>query len=441
MNEQHSTQRVASPTLHATILCSISLFVAVLIASCLFRIEIVAKGIGKVVPLGRVQIVQPEFNGQISEIHVRDGVRVASGEVLIELDDTDARSALNTLSAEQVRLEHESARISTVLASLDQPDRLQDDAIIQRVRAFQERKTQASTNFFNEQIQLLQAELFELRDALQQVEAQVQANEKSKDVTRAGVARIDTALSTQEERLETAKGLLERGTTSRSAYLDVLDAYNRLAKEREVLFRELEQKTSVDATFLSERSSIISSARSRLLARRAELEARNSVLNEELITSRRRLQNTQLLAPISGIVDQLSVYTIGGIVESGQELLRIVPEDQDFEVEAIFPNIDIGFLSSGQPANVKLDAFPSERFGVLPGSVTNVSADAIEMAENEFGFTVRVRPERQSVDEKGEHRIQPGMTAVVDVITGERRLISYFFAPIVKTLENSLGER
>ncbi len=303
-------------------------------------------------------------------------------------------------------------------------------------------ETQVSLNFFSEQSALLGAELTELRDALTQVDARAQANQKSKDVTLAGIARIEAALETQQERLETARSLLEKGAASRSRYLDVLDGFNRLEKEREVLLRELDQKTALDASYLAERSGIVSSLRSRLQSRRAELEARASVLAEELVTSQRQLANTKLLAPTTGIVDQLSVFTIGGIVDGGQELLRIVPEDQEFEVEAIFPNTDVGFLEAGQKANIKLDAYPSERFGVLRGIVSNVSADAIEVDSNVFGFVVRVKPETLKLETiSSSYAIQPGMTSTVDVITGDRRVISYFFAPIVKVVQESLGER
>lgn len=442
MTRHSPSQNVGSPTLHATIVFTISVFVAVLTMSYVFKVEIVAKGIGKVIPLGRVQIVQPEFGGQLQAIHVRDGMRVAKGDIVIELDPTNAQSALNTLEAEKARLEIERLRIETVLTVLLSPGKLDTLEIETRVARFDEHAPQAASNFFLEQSALLSAELTELRDALTQVDARIQANEKSKDVTSAGIARIEAALETQQERLDTARSLLEKGTASRASYLDVLDGYNRLEKEREVLLRELDQRTALDASYLAERSGMVSSLRSRLQSRRAELEAIASVLAEELVTSQRRLANTRLQAPTTGIVDQLSVFTIGGIVDGGQELLRIVPEDQEFEIEAIFPNADVGFLEVGQKANIKLDAYPSERFGVLRGVVSNVSADAIEVENNVFGFVIRVKPETLKLETiSSSYAIQPGMTSTVDVITGDRRLISYFFAPIVKVVQESLGER
>lgn len=442
MTRDPAPRAVGSPTLHATILFTLSVFVAILIMSFVLKVEIVAKGTGKVVPLGRVQVVQPEFGGQLRAIHVRDGMRVSQGDTVIELDPTQAQSELNTLKAERERLEIERQRIETVLAALSAGEGLEEMDIASHVARFTDHAPQSRSRFFEEQKALLQAELTELQDALAQVDTRILANEKSKEVTLAGIGRIDAALETQEERLETVQSLLDKGTASRANYLDVLDGFNRLENEREVFLRELDQKAALDASYLAERAGIVSALRSSLQTRRAELEARAAVLSEELVISQRQLANTRLIAPATGVIDQLSVFTIGGIVEGGEELLRIVPEEQAFEVEAIFPNIDVGFLEVGQDANIKLDAYPAERFGALHGVVSNVSADSIEVETNTFGFVVRVRPETSELETPGgSYTVQPGMTSVVDVITGERRLISYFFAPIVKVVQDSLGER
>lgn len=442
MTHTSAPNNIASPTLHASIIFTISVFIAIILMSYLFKVEIVAKGIGKVVPLGRVQVVQPEFGGQIRAIHIRDGIRVTEGEVVIELDPTNSQATLNTLEAEKERLNIERLRIELIISVLPHPDSLGDVIISQKMVEFTEFETESQVGFFNEQRALLSAELLELRDAVAQVDARIQSNEKSKAVTQAGIERIDAALTTQQERLDTSQSLLDKGTVSRANYLDVLDDFNRLAKEREIFARELDQKATLDIAYLAERSGIVSALRSSLQARRAELEARNSVLAEELVTSQRRVNNTKLIAPVSGIVDQLSVFTIGGIIEEGQELMRVVPENQEFEIEAIFPNTDVGFLEVGQRVNIKLDAYPSERFGALRGTVSNVSADAIELDDNVFGFIIRIRPETAQLETAtNSYAIQPGMTAIVDVITGDRRIISYFFAPIVKVVQESLGER
>jgi hemolysin D len=373
---------------------------------------------------------------------VRNGTEVSYGQLLVELDATNNQAEVNTLEAEQARLIVENDRIETVVKLLPEAKTISHTMIDEAVARFADEHPAIDSGFHEQQLRLLSAELTELSDTLAQIDARVEANRRSEDVTRAGISRVDSAIETQQERLDVTKALLEKGTTSRSSYLDVLDGFNRLEKDREVYQRELEQKTAQEAAYRNEKSSVISALRSRLLTRKTELEARLFEIDEQLVASQRQLKNTKLLSPVDGVIDQLSIYTIGGVVEAGQELMRVVPKNQEFEIEAIFPNTDVGFLAAGQKANIKLDAFPSERFGALAGTISNVSADAVEISDNVFGFVIRIKPEASFLQTPAnQYPLQPGMTSVVDAITGERRIISYFFAPLVKVVQESLGER
>ena len=442
MRRSRLKERVASPTLHATAIFSMAVFVAIIVMAYVLRVEIVAKGIGKIVPLSRVQIVQSEFPGQISDILVRNGDHVQKGDVVIRLDATEIQTDVNRLEAEVSRLNVESARIAVLMSVVGEVSGIRSTGLSEILGQFRQRVESNESSFVREQARLLQAEFEELSDALRRIDGRRQANVGSKDVVRAMITRIDEATKTQKERLDTTQSLLDRGTASRAAYLDVLDAYTNLLAERNIHIQELQQKDILDATFETEERSLLSAARSRMLLRQTEINARLFELEQVLVATNRRLANTQLTAPTTGTVDKLDVFTIGGIVDAGQELLHIVPNENRFEVEAIFSNSDIGFLELGQKANIKLDAFPAERFGSVRGAITNVSADAIETGENQFGFVVRVLPDEPFLSTPTvRYQLQAGMTSQVDVITGDRRIISYFFAPILRTIQESLGER
>ena len=220
------------------------------------------------------------------------------------------------------------------------------------------------------------------------------------------------------------------------------ESFIALEKEREVYLRELDQKRSQETSLLAEQRSIITAQRNRLLQRRSEIEARLATLEEQLRTAERRVIAAQLTAPMDGVVDQLDVYTIGAIARSGEQLLRVVPEDQEVEIEAIFTNNDIGFVEIGQQANINLDAYPSERFGFVTGVVSDVAADSTEAVEGVWAFEVRITPEGNKLTNGSEQfTLRPGMTAAVGITTDSRRLISYFFAPIIDTISSALCER
>lgn len=442
MTLQNETRQIVSPTLHATIFFSVFIFWSIVAASFFFKVEIVSTGTGKVVPIGRVQLVQPEFGGQIKAIHVRDGKLVQKGDILVELDGTRSQATVNALQAERDRLQVELFRIRMVLETTLIRNSINQEYVSKQSERFSNFLLSKQTPYHEGQVALLEAELTELRDRLDLLAAEMEANERSMQVTSASIEGVETVIETQRERLENIQTLMNKGTASRANYLDVLDAFNRLVKEREILLRELGQKDAQATALVAERAAFISTVRSDFQTIRTNIESRNEDLMQELVAAKRQLASTQLIAPVTGVIDQLTIYTIGGVVSPGQDLMRVVPENQKFEIEAVFSNVEVGFLNAGQEANIKFDAYPSERFGFLRGRVSSISADAIDLGKEEFGFIVRIQPEETYLGTSdNSYSIQSGMTSSIDVITGNRRIISYFFAPIVKVVQSSLGER
>jgi hemolysin D len=441
MTDILQSERVASPTLHATILFSIAVFIAVLVMSFIFKVEVVARGQGRVIPISRVQVVQPEFPGRIAAIHVRNGMTVEKGDVLIEFDPTEATAELGKVQAEQERLKIEAARIVAMVTALGNgPDA---SGFLERGRqSFVLPEELLSHPFAIEQRLLLDAELEDFLASIAQIRTREEANRKSEAVSSADIDRLAAAMEIQAERLRIAEQLRQQGTTSRSAFLDVQQAFTELERQRDVYVAELDQKAAERAALDSERRRTVADLRNTLLERKTQIEARLATLSEEARTASRRVNAAKLIAPTSGIVDRLAVFTIGGVAEAGAELLRVVPSNIAVEIEGTFSNQDIGFMAEGQQANIRLDAYPSERFGFLKGSVTDIAADSAEVENKQWSYIVRIAPD-QAYLTVGEDRfsLRPGMTATIDVTTDDRRIISYFFAPIVRTIEDAMGER
>lgn len=195
----------------------------------------------------------------------------------------------------------------------------------------------ADSSYAREQRDLLAAEIEDLSSALAQFKARDEANLRAEAVTRASIDRTDAALEIQADRLSTAEQLLGQGTTSRAAFLDVQQAFTDLEKEREVNLRELDRRAADRAALATERRRLLTDQRSRHLERRSIIEARVATLREEIRALQRRVDAATLRAPVAGIVDQLSVFTIGGVAQTGEELLRIVPTNVEIEIEGYFP--------------------------------------------------------------------------------------------------------
>lgn len=431
--------RVSSPTLHLTVLVTMSVFVAMVTAAYILRIEVIASGTGRIVPEGQVQIVQPEFSGRIAEILVQNGSEVQQGDPLIRLDPTDAKAEQATLHAERERLVIERARLQAMLRALDDTGAGFHDRAL---AAFTVPEQLNDHPFASEQRSLLAAEARDILAALDEINARDTSNRRSEVVTEAEIARIDAAIKIQTERLETAQQLLARGSASRARFLDEQQEYLDLESERTMALRELEFKEAQRSVFASERTGIVAGMRRAMLVRQSEIDSRLAELEEQARIAARRVRAAELVAPATGIVDQSTIHTIGGIAAAGSELLRIVPTAADLVVEGTFTNQDIGFMQVGQMANVRLDAYPSERFGMMKGTVTHISADSIEQPDETWGFQVRITLNNDHLT-VGPNRypLRPGMTTVIDVTTDHRRIISYFFAPVMRTLQDALGER
>lgn len=437
-----SAPRVASPTLRATALFTAGVFVTILVAACILRVEITASGSARIIPVERVQLIQPEFPGAISAIAVRNGSHVRKGQVLIAFDATAPLVERDLIDGEERRLRIEAARLESLTTALagagPEDDRLPatqfsdiaaaDDDDARALRAEQKR--------------LLAAERDDIAARLKRASARMAANEKTASIVRGNVSRSEATLAIETERLAAAQKLMETGASSRGAYLQILKSFTELQNGRDVLLRELDEKIALGAVLQAERAGILTTARNEALRRLSEISTRLAALDQQRRAVEQRLEAATLRAPVDGIVEQLAVFTIGGVAQAGQDLLRIVPDGGMLEIEAVFPNRDSGFLAAEQKVRVKLDAFPSERFGTVSARIVDISADAVETEPGRWGFIARLSPETAYLDSpSGRFPLRPGMTASADAITGERTLISYFIAPIIAQFGASLGER
>lgn len=354
------------------------------------HLDQISRATGQVIPAGRVQVVQTTDGGVISEILVREGDSVRKGQKLVTLDQVKVRAAVDEGAAKVGALEAQQARINAEL--FDRPLAFGGEAekfpnLVASQRALFAKRRMA----FTDQVAALQHQL---------------------------------DLATRE--LEMNRPLLRQGDVSRS----------------EILRLERQQ---------SDIQSQIANLRNRYYQ---ELQTDYAKSNEELVTAReiltqRRasLGETQFVAPTDGIVKNVHLTTIGGVLRPGDEVLQIVPTGQELIVEAKVSPTDIAYVRTGQSASVKFDAYDSSIFGSAEGKVTYISPDTL--TENGAGagqdrvfYRVHVRVDTRSmVRRPGEPiAIQPGMTATVEIKTGSNTVLRYLLKPIIKTVSGAMGE-
>jgi hemolysin D len=195
----------------------------------------------------------------------------------------------------------------------------------------------------------------------------------------------------------------------------------------------------------------------------AKSEQKAKGIAQDLIKAEQRTRLQQLTAPVDGVVQQLAVHTVGGVVTPAQSLLVVVPSDSRLEIEAMVSNRDIGFVRAGQPAEIKIDTFNFTRYGLLHGQVLSVSHDAVirdrqqdrsndrtpgtqtetsEPKGQELNYSARISLDRadMQIDDRMVD-LSPGMAATVEIKTGSRTVLSYLLSPLLRYRQEALRER
>lgn len=431
----------ASPTIRLTLWSLIVAFAAAVVFSSIARIEIVARGSGKAIPTNRVQLVQPQTDGKIVDILVREGQFVRRGDQIVTMEDTATRSEITRIRADIQQQTQESIVARSILEPLAGGDPTAPN-FLEAAEAVLQHQGETDDREASNTHALVLAVLSGLRDQIAQIDADLDRIARTQD---AYIARVEKARLEREivsRRFAAVETLRKHGAISEFDYLERLSALKAAEQETVITERELQVLSAEAQTVSRRRSSALSEVR---LTYQKQLNQSNVTLKRlsaELTAAERRLADASLEAPVSGRVENLSVFTIGGFVEAGASLMTIVPSDGGVELEAFFDNRDIGFLREGQRAFVKFDAFPAERFGIVRGIVSSVGADARQQSASRWVYAVRLKLDQNSIQIGAQRAaFAPGMTATIDIVTGERRLITYFFEPILKAIQDSFGER
>ena len=174
----------------------------------------------------------------------------------------------------------------------------------------------------------------------------------------------------------------------------------------------------------------------------ADAETRAHSLSKELVKAETRATQQTLIAPIDGVVQQLAIHTVGGVVTPAQQLMVVAPREGQLEVEAWVENKDIGFVNPGQEAEIKIEAFPFTRYGIVEGKLTTLSTDAVPIEKVGLVYTAKVTMAKSVMQVENKLvNLSPGMNVTVEIKTGHRRLIEYFLDPVLRGVKETARER
>ena len=429
----------------------ILLFCAALAWAWLGSIDIVASASGKIVPSGRTKVIQPFETGVVRSIRVQDGQAVKEGDLLIELDPTvnaaERDHLRNDVLAEQLNI----ARLRAALADGDDP-----------VADFTP-PADADAALISAQRQLLLNQVTEHRAKIAALVRQQAQKDAEQATTAATIHKLETLIPAIQPRVEIRKTLMERELGSKLTYYETLQLLLEQQEELSVQKSRLQEAVAAVAAIRETRGQAEAEYRHALSDELAKAEQKASGLAQDLIKAEQKTRLQLLTAPVDGVVQQLAIHTVGGVVTPAQSLLVVVPSDSRLEIEAMVSNRDIGFVRPGQEAEIKVDTFNFTRYGLLHGQVLSVSQDAIvrdrqqdrsndrgpatqddssEPKGQELNYSARISLDRTQMQiEERMVNLSPGMAVTVEIKTGSRTILSYLLSPLLRYRQDSLRER
>ena len=384
-------------------------------------VDIVAIAPGRVVPSGYTKVVQPLELGTVRGINVADGDRVRAGDTLIELDTAVAEADVRRLRHELAVADRDAARLRRLADLNAASEALPLPADAASVLVARWREHLAREEALRRERERRQAEL---------------------DTARQELDKLAALAPFVERRAADQKTLADRKLVAEQQYRDA--ELQRVETREEMAVQR--RRIAVGETALREIDAAVDRGRAelgRLVGDQLDdAERRRAALGQDVIKAVTRLEALTLRAPIDGVVQQLAVHSIGGIVTPAQTLLVVVPETDRVEVEALVANKDAGFVGEGQRAEVKLDAYPFTRYGTVAGTVRRLSRDAVADERQGLVFKAAVQLEQPFLEsDEGRLPLGPGLAATVEIKTGTRRVIEYVLSPLLRYRAEALRER
>ncbi len=259
--------------------------------------------------------------------------------------------------------------------------------------------------------------------------------------------------------------LLIKGLTPKTEMLTIQQQYIEMQRDRDSAAAHLQEAKSQIASIQRQKAQADEEFKRDRLKELADAETQGQALDQELTKAAERERLKRIAAPVAGTVQQLSLHTVGGMIQPGQELMAIVPDDTGIEIEAMVQNQDIGFVYEGEEAVIKLDAFPFTRYGTVAGKIKTVSEDAIASgnnnaaafaqarndqahgdapasSSNQLFYAARVTLDKTTMNVDGKTvNLAPGMAATVEIKTGKRKMIEFLLSPLMRMTQEAGRER
>ncbi len=424
------TETPPSPTGRLVMWSIIALLVVGLLWSILGHINEVAVASGKVIPSGQAKTIQVKNKGIIKEIRVKEGQEVKEGDVLVLLDPTSTGADVESLSKRAAYYKMDIARLEAELSGAPfNPEA--DPDLEAHDRAAEMALYQSRTNDHQTQRRAAQDVVTQKRSALDAAQSQHEKYADGLVIAQEKESRLEELVTqnavSEFQLLEQRSQRIEYEKNAQAT----LDSINTTMAE----IAEAEQKlANVDAMYHKDIMTSLVEARKEYYS-----------IQEAIKKADEDARMATIVAPCDGRVYNLSVHTVGGIVTDAQPLMMVVPDDVSLEFEVYADNKDIGFIKEGQTAEVKVETYNFQKFGIVEAEVQEISADSVDDnkdPERNKKFRLLLKPTKDDINIFGEKaELSPGMNVNAEIKIKEKRIIDFFLDPFRRYTSEALRER
>lgn len=418
------------PSLASNIMLgSIAAFVFLFVVWASFSpVDELVHGAGQVVPSQETQIVQSLEGGVLAELPVREGDRVEKGQVLMRISDVNFASEKRGTQAQLWGLGAKKARLGAE-ANGTQPE-------------FPDEVAEKAPDILANEQALYKSRQQELANAVSILDEKIAKAKAEIAETEADIARHRDSVALYNQELAITAEMVKQQAVPKLEEIrlrrELSNAQGQLKSNEEKLPGLRAQLASAE----KERGDQQDKFRSQALGELNDVETQLAQVRESLMSIGDRVYRAELRSPVDGIVNNIALKTIGGVVEPAQKLMEIVPVGDELKITArVLPN-DIAFLKPGQDVRVVITAYDSSRYGSLKGKLVRIGANSVTDREGNAFFEIEVRTDRNYLgDESSRLPISPGMVADTAIIVGKRTIMEYLLKPVVRAKDRALTER
>lgn len=414
---------------HLLLFAIASFFTIFIVWANIATLDEVTRGQGKIVPSSQVQALQSLEPGIIDEILVKEGQEVVKGQILLRKSDIEASSDLGA----------NRARYLGLLASIT---RLQTEAEGKMTVDFPEEVIRGAPSSVTEELNTFRANQQQMQGQVNIFQQQLSQREQELRELNTRISDTRGVISLQRQERDMVSPLVERGSAPK---MELLQLERGIQEKLTELNGYLSSRPRIESSIQEARARINDIKNSMQAQAQVELSAKLIELNEikeRLSALKERKTRTEIKSPVAGTIQDITVNTVGGVIRAGEDIIKIVPKDDQLIVEAKIKPSDRAFVYPGQPAVVKITAYDFAIYGGLKAEVVDISADSIEDEQGETYYRVRLKTHETELKRKDEVLpITVGMVAAADILTGRKTVMQYLLKPFVKTLDTAMSER